>query len=211
MEHIDSFNTLAAHKTIQALSKRNMEGYYCETKEDALKKVLELIPEGSKVSWGGSQTLLQVGIIDALNTGNYVALDRSQAQTPEEYEQIHFEAMRSDYYLMSTNAVTKDGKLVNIDGSGNRLAALMFGPKNVIVVAGMNKLVSNEDMGISRARNFAAPLNAMRLKRATPCVTTGLCNSCHVDDCICSHTVITRASNKKNRIKVILVGETLGF
>lgn len=211
MTPTQTYYSLTAHKTVEALKRRKMEGYFCETKEDALKKVLELMPEGSSVAWGGSQTLIQAGILHAVKSGSYRAIDRDSAPNPVEKAKCELEAFSADYYLMSTNAITFSGTLINIDGFGNRLAALMYGPKNVIIVAGANKLVPNEEAGMLRARNLAAPMNTIRIGLGAPCVSAGLCHNCNHDECACSHILTTRMSRQKNRIKVILVGESLGF
>lgn len=200
-----------AENVIQGFRKRNIEGYYVENAEAAKKKVIELMKENSSVSWGGSLTLKDIGILDELKAGNYDLLDRKTAETKEERDEIYHQALNCDYYLMSSNAITQSGKLINIDGTGNRLAALMYGPKNVIVVAGMNKVAVDEESAIKRASNQAGAANAIRLDKDTPCTRIGYCTSCHVDDTICSHTVVTRFSHPDDRIKVILVGEELGF
>jgi len=206
-----TYNALNAYKIIQNLNKRNMAGYYCETKQEALEKALSLIPPEAIVSWGGSQSILEIGLLSALKMRGNPLLDRDSAATPEEREAIQHRALSCDYYLMSANAVTMDGKLINIDRTGNRLAALIYGPKNVLVIAGMNKVEPDEAAGMARARNHAAPINAIRVQAATPCATTGQCQDCTVEECICSQVLITRMSQTKNRIKVILAGESLGF
>jgi len=197
---------------IKNLEKRQMEAYYCPDRASALQKVLEMIPEGSSVGWGGSMTMKETGILDAIKeSGSYTPIDRDAAQTPEEQRKVYAEICASDYFLMSTNAITLDGELVNIDGRGNRVAFLCFGPQNVIVVAGMNKLVSDVRAGFQRVRDIAAPPNTVRLERNTPCAVTGRCGNCFSPECICSSAVITRRSHVPGRIKVILVGEELGY
>ncbi len=200
-----------ASTVIKALNKRKMDGYYCPTSEEAVNQALELMNEGSVVTWGGSMTIRDIGLLDKIKKSNYKTLDRSTASTPEEVEQIYYHAFASDYYLMSSNAITLDGKLVNIDGNGNRVACLIYGPKNVIIIAGMNKVVSNEEMAIHRIKTEACPPNSVRLNINTPCAKSGYCQNCLSDDCICCQTVITRMSRKQHRIKVILVGESLGY
>jgi L-lactate utilization protein LutB len=196
---------------IKQFEKRRIEAYYCDDKEQAKRKILELIADGSTVSWGGAMTLREIDLFDSLKNGNYNLLDRSTASTSEEVAEIYHKALSSDYYLMSSNAITLDGKLVNIDGNGNRVDALIYGPRNVIVVAGMNKVVLDEDAALKRVRNEASPINTVRLNMKTPCSITGKCADCLSDDCICCQTVITRMSRVPNRIKVILVGEELGY
>jgi hypothetical protein len=204
-------NENLANTIIKNMEKRRMEGYYCHTKEEAVKKVLELIPEGASIGWGGSVTLSETGVMDALNQGNYRMIDRMAGKTPEEVKKINAEIFCSDYFLMSSNAITIDGELVNIDGRANRVSYLCFGPENVIIVAGMNKIVHNVEAGIARTHNVAAPPNTVRLNRNTPCAKTGKCGDCYSPDCICGQVVITRLSLVPNRIKVVLVGEELGF
>ena len=200
-----------ANTIIEHMKKKNMEGYYCATSAEAVEKALSLMPEGSSVTWGGSVTLSECGLMDALQKNNYELIDRMSAKTPEEARQLYGQQVLADFFLMSSNAITIDGELVNIDGHSNRVACLCCGPKNVIVIAGMNKVVSDIDSGIKRVQNFAAPPNTVRLNRNTPCAKTGKCGNCYSSDCICSQIVITRRSSIPNRIKVILVGEELGF
>lgn len=202
---------LNAKKIITAFEKRGMEGYYCETKEEAIKKALELMKKGSKISWGGSMTLEEIGLLELLRKEDYSLLDRSTAKNNDETTEIYHKAFSADYYLMSSNAITMDGKLVNIDGTGNRVAALIYGPNNVIVIAGMNKVTPDEDSALKRARNQAAPMNTIRLNKKTPCVSVGSCKDCLSPDSICCNIVVTRMSKFPNRIKVILVGEELGY
>lgn len=188
-----------------------MEGYFCETCEDAVKKALELMPEGSVISWGGSMSISECGLMDALKKHSYTLIDRASAATEQEKREIYARTVMADYYLMSTNAITMDGELVNIDGFGNRVACLCSGPQNVIIIAGMNKVVNSVEAGIARIRTKAAPPNTTRLNKNTPCAKTGVCKNCFSPDCICSQTVITRRSGIPGRIKILLVNEDLGF
>jgi len=196
---------------IKNMEKRQMEGYYCATAKEAVQKALELVTEGASIGWGGSMTLIETGMLDALRQGNYHVIDREAVQTPEELRKLYGEICCSDFFFMSTNAITVDGELVNIDGRGNRVSFLCFGPQNVVILAGMNKIVSDVESGVKRVRDIAAPPNTVRLKRNTPCAVTGKCSDCLSPDCICSQVVITRRSAIPGRIKVILVGEELGF
>ncbi len=201
-----------AESVIKNLKKRNMEGFYCATADEAREKALSLIAPGEKVSFGGSVTIEESGILDALRGREDITLyDRATAKDAQEVGVIFRQAFSADTYLMSSNAITLDGELVNIDGNGNRVAALIFGPKQVIVVAGMNKIVSNEEEAVNRARNMAAPPNCIRLSKNTPCAATGRCGDCMGSETICCHTVVTRRSRDAGRIKVILVGEELGY
>lgn len=204
---------LRAKTIIKGLEKRNMEGVFCETKEDALSKALSYIEEGSSVTWGGSMSIEEIGLMDAVKNGNYKVIDRSVAKNYEEQREIFSKAVLADYYLMSSNAITLDGELINIDGTGNRVACLTYGPKNVIMIVGMNKIVNDVEDGIKRVRNFASPPNTLRLGLKTPCSMTGRCGDCYGDTCICSQIVVTRRQSAamRGRIKVILVGESLGY
>ena len=201
----------AAQTLIEHFSKRGIEAYYAEDGNAALKTALRFVTPGSRVSWGGSMTLEEIGLIDALKSGDWVVLDRSVPKTPEEMKEFYSKVAVCDYYFMSTNAMTLQGELVNIDGNGNRVASLIFGPENVIIVAGMNKLCPDLDSAVARARNTAAPMNTVRLNKETPCTQIGRCADCMRPDCICNQFVITRRSGIPGRIKIILVGESLGY
>ena len=194
----------------EAMKKRGFDAYYVSTAEEARAKALELIPENSTVSWGGSVTIDEIGLKKAVIDGGYNVINRDEAGTPEERTELMRKALTCDVFLMSANAVSEDGQLVNIDGNGNRVAALCFGPKEVIVVAGMNKVAGNIEEAYARARKFAAPVNAHRFNLGTPCNRTGMCSDCLSPDSICSQLVVTRRTSG-GRIKVILVGEDLGF
>lgn len=204
---------LRAQTIIKGLEKRNMEGVFCETKEDALAKALSYIEEGSSVTLGGSMSISEIGLMDAVKNGNYEIIDRSVAKNYDEQREIFSKAVLADYYLMSSNAITLDGELINIDGTGNRVACLTYGPKNVIMIVGMNKVVNDVEDGIKRVRNFASPPNTLRLGLKTPCSMTGRCGDCYGDTCICSQIVVTRRQSAamRGRIKIILVGESLGY
>ena len=204
-------NQNLANTIIKNMAKKNMEGYYCATSAEAVEKALSLMPEGASVTWGGSMTLTECGLMDALKTANYELIDRDTAQTPEDSRLMYAKQVMADYYLMSSNAITIDGELVNIDGRANRVSCLCWGPQNVIIIAGMNKVCSDVESAVQRVRNFAAPPNCVRLNRNTPCTQTGKCGDCYSPDCICSQVLITRRSSTPNRIKVILVGEELGY
>ncbi len=204
-------NEKLANTIIKNMAKKNLEGYYCATSAEAVEKALSLMPEGSSITWGGSLTLTECGLMDALQDKNYELIDRKDAKTPEENRIMYGRQVMADYFLMSSNAVTINGELVNIDGNSNRVACLCCGPQNVIVIAGMNKVATDVEDALKRVRNIAAPPNAMRLNRNTPCTQTGKCADCYSPECICSEIVITRRSSIPNRIKVILVGEELGL
>lgn len=197
-------------KVVEALKKRHFDAYYCQTAKEAVAQVLDLIPEGDVVAWGGSMTMQETGILDAVKE-RYEVIDRAAAADREEATAMMRRALTSDTFLMSSNAVTEDGQLLNIDGTGNRCAALIFGPKSVIVVAGMNKVVKTVADAESRARNIAAPMNAQRFGISTPCSSTGACADCISPDCICANMVRTRISKPTGKIKVVLVGEDYGM
>lgn len=204
-------NQNLANTMIKNMAKRNLEGYYCATSAEAVEKALSLMPEGSSVTWGGSMTLTECGLMDALKTANYEIIDRDTAKTPEEARVMYSKQVMADYYLMSTNAITVNGELVNIDGRSNRVSCLCWGPQNVIIIAGMNKVTSDVESAVQRVRNFAAPPNCVRLNKNTPCAQTGKCGDCYSSESICSQILVTRRSSTPNRIKVILVGEELGY
>ena len=188
-----------------------MEAYYVKTKEEALAKALELIPEGSSVSWGGSMSVQEIGLLDAVRAGNYEVLDRGTKGTRPEQEEVMHQALNCDVYLGSTNALSEDGILVNIDGNANRVAAYSYGPKTVLLIVGMNKVVKTEADAMSRAKHEAAPINAQRFRTQTPRVKNGTCADCKSPDCICCQILITRFSRVPKRTKVILADEDLGF
>ena len=209
-------------KTIKALKANRMEVYYAETPEEAKKIALSLIPEGSSCANGGSVTLAQTGIIDALKTGNYQYIDRMNPDfTQEQKEEAMRAAFSADFYLASANAITENGELYNVDGNSNRVAALLYGAKNVIIVAGTNKLVKDLDAAILRVKTVAAPKNAVRLSCNTPCAKLGHCislerNGGMTDGCmtparICDNFTVMAYQRHVNRIKVILVGAELGY
>ena len=209
-------------KTIKALKANRMEVYYAETPEQAKEIALSLIPEGSSCANGGSVTLTQTGIIDALKTGNYQYIDRMNPEfTQEQKEEAMRAAFSADFYLASANAITENGELYNVDGNSNRVAALLYGAKNVIIVAGTNKLVKDLDAAILRVKTIAAPKNAVRLSCNTPCAKLGHCislerNGGMTDGCmtparICDNFTVMAYQRHVNRIKVILVGTELGY
>lgn len=200
-----------ADSLIEKFNLRGIEGYYCDNAEDALIMAKRFLTPGCSISWGGSETLNEIGLLTELEASDYVLYDRTTAKTPEEKSLMYSKTVTADYYFMSSNAITLDGQLVNIDGNGNRVACLITGPKNVIIIAGMNKIVTDVNTGIERAHNIAAPPNVVRLGLHTPCAELGRCVNCLTDDCACCQIVITRKSKVPGRIKVILVGESLGY
>ena len=196
---------------VKNLQSRHFDAYYCENREQALQKALELIPEGSVVGWGGALSAEQIGLMKALHAGNYRPIDRSLAKDQEERDRMMKEIMFGDVFITGANGLSLDGQMVNIDGTGNRVAATIYGPKSVIVVAGMNKVEDNLEAAINRARTIAAPMNNQRFGNDNPCSATGTCGNCKNERCICNQIVITRHCRPIGRIKFILVGEELGF
>ena len=201
-------NELWAQTIIKGLESRNMTGYYAATKEEALKKALELIPEGSSVTMGGAMSAHEIGLVDAVKNGNYNFIDRDAM---EDKRAAMLAAYDADVFLSSVNAMTQDGVLVNIDGNANRVSAIAQGPKKVLFIVGMNKVCDDVDGAMKRARNVAAPINAQRFGLSTPCAKTGSCMNCKSPDTICCQFLITRFSRHKDRIHVILVNDELGF
>lgn len=211
----DSFSkrsALLAPKLIKALESRKFRAFYCADAKEAAEKALSLIPAGSTVSWGGSVTLRETGLIDRVCQAGLTVIDRDQAKNTEERFDLMRKALLCDVYLTSVNAISEDGILVNVDSMGNRTAAITFGPKSVIALVGMNKVCKTADDAEVRARTYAAPVNAARLSlEKTPCAVTGSCADCRTDECICSTIVKTRMCKIAGRITVILVGEPLGY
>lgn len=206
-ENMKKRNERLAQTVIKGLQSRNMTGYYAEDKEAALKQALKLIEENSTISMGGCMSAHEIGLVQALQEGNYQYLDRSKMEPREGL----LAAYDSDVFLSSANAMTSDGILVNIDGNSNRVSCIAQGPKKVIFIVGMNKVCDDLDSAMKRARNVAAPINAQRFEVKTPCKETGKCFDCKSPDTICCQFLITRYSRHTDRIHVILVNDTLGF
>ena len=207
-ENIIKRNDLLAPNIIKSLKTRNMDGYYAHDREEAVKIALELIPEGSTVTMGGGMSVHEIGLVNALKEGNYNFIDRDEY---EDKRAAMLAAYDADVFLASANAMTEDGVLVNIDGNANRVSAIAQGPKKVVLIVGMNKVCSDVDGAMKRARNVAAPINAQRFGLNTPCAKTGSCMNCKSPDTICCQFLITRYSHHPGRIHVILVREDLGF
>lgn len=206
-ENMKKRNERLAQTVIKGLQSRNMTGYYAEDKEAALKQALELIEENSTISMGGCMSAHEIGLVQALQEGNYQYLDRSKMEPREGL----LAAYDSDVFLSSANAMISDGILVNIDGNSNRVSCIAQGPKKVIFIVGMNKVCDDLDSAMKRARNVAAPINAQRFEVKTPCKETGKCFDCKSPDTICCQFLITRYSRHTGRIHVILVNDNLGF
>ena len=206
-ENLVKRNECLARTVIKGLESRNMSGYYAADKEEALKQALQLIPEGSSIAMGGCMSAHEIGLIKALEEGNYNYMDRDKM----ERRAALMAAYDADVFLSSANAITDDGIMVNIDGNSNRVSCIAQGPKKVVFIVGMNKVCSDLDAAMKRARNVAAPANAQRFEVKTPCKTAGKCFDCKSPDTICCQFLITRYSRHKDRIHVILVNDTLGL
>ncbi len=199
-------------RTIDSLEKNNMSGYYVQTEEEALKKIEELISEGDTVSVGGSMTLFEIGVIELLRNGKYNFLDRYQVGlSPAEIKEVFRKSFFADAYFTGTNAITENGELYNVDGNGNRVAAMLYGPDKVIVVAGRNKIVKDIDQAILRVKEMAAPANNVRLNRDNPCTMTGYCMDCTQESRICNEYTVIKRQGNKNRIHVIIINKELGY
>ena len=196
---------------VKNLRSRHYEAYYCETKQQALEKALELIPKGATVGWGGAMSAKQIGLLDAVNNGDYRAIDRDKAPNPQARKQAMKDCLLADVFITGANGLSMDGQMVNINGNGNRVAAIVYGPESILVIAGMNKVMDTLDAAMIRARTIAAPMNKQRFDLQTPCEITGTCGDCKSEGCICNQILITRNSKPAGRIKVILVGEELGL
>lgn len=207
-ENIFIRNEKLAQKVIKGLESRNMTGYYASSAEEAKKIALELIPEGASVTMGGGMSVHEIGLVDALKNGNYNFIDRDAAQDKRAAMLAAYDA---DFFLSSCNAITEDGIMINIDGNSNRVSAICQGPKKVLFIVGMNKVCSDVDGAMKRARNVAAPINAQRFGLNTPCSKTGSCFDCKSPDTICCQFLMTRFSRHEGRIHVILVNDSLGF
>lgn len=209
MSYITDSYALSGETLVKQFKKRNMEAFYCATKEEAKEKILSMIPNGSSVTWGGTESMEEAGVCEAIRQGDYEFIDRKKAKTPEESRALYGQIVCADYFLTSSNAFTKDGILVNIDGASNRVACIAHGPAHVIFLISMDKLCANVDEAIERIHTHACPPNALRVKANTPCSKTGVCADCLSSDCICCQTLITRFSRVPDRIKVVLCGEKL--
>ena len=212
MTPIEKRNQLLAEKMIKNLRRRNMEAFYCPTAQDAVAQVQALIADGSSVTWVGSMTIRDMGLPQALRErGTLEVLDRDLVEDAQEKQQMYLKAFSADVYLSSANAISEDGVIVNIDGNGNRVAAITWGPRMVIFVIGLNKVAATVQDAISRARSTASPINAQRFDISTPCHNDGVCHNCNSPESICSYIHLLRNSRNGNRHKVVLVGENLGY
>lgn len=204
----DKRNERLAQRMIQHLERRHFQAFYCPTAAEAVEKVSSLIPDGSSVTWGGSMTLRDMGLTAKLHQRDLQVFDRDLA---DDKEQVYRKAFEADYYLSSANAISENGVIVNIDGNGNRVAAITYGPRHVIFVIGMNKVMPHVESALDRARGTAAPINAARFSIKTPCLIDGVCHDCHSADSICNYIHFLRHSHPVGRHIVVLVGEDLGY
>lgn len=200
------------NKVIKALEENNMNGYLVNSKEELISKIEELTNSGDIVACGGSMSLFEAGVIDHLRSGRYEFLDRYKKDlTQEDIKEIYRKSFFADTYFASANAITEDGKIFNVDGNGNRVAAILYGPDKVVLIVGVNKIVKNIEQAVARNRAISGPANAKRLNLSTPCIKTGQCMECNIEDRICcEYTVIKRQRNPK-RMHVIFINDTLGF
>ena len=204
-------NERLAKTVIKHLERRHIQGFFCATAAEAVKQVSELIEDGSSVTWGGTMTVRDLGIPDMLRSrGTLEVLDRDLVETPEEKLAMYLKAFSTDVYLTSANAISEDGIIVNIDGNGNRVAAITWGPKKVIFVIGMNKVAQTVEAALARVRGTASPINAARFDIKTPCQTDGVCHNCNSPESICNYVHFLRNS-PRGRHQVVLVGEDLGY
>ncbi len=199
-------------RTVQAINKNNMNGYYAKDREELIRIIEDIVSENSLVSCGGSMTLFETGVMEYLRSGRYKFLDRYKEDiTREEVVNMFKESFFADAYFTSSNAVTENGELYNVDGNGNRVAAMLYGPEKVIVICGVNKIVKNVEEAIKRNRECAAPINAKRLNKETPCSKIGYCMDCKSKDRICNEYTLIKRQNRKERMHIIFLNENLGY
>lgn len=205
-------NEMKINRTIEALKKNNINGYYAKNRDEVIKLIEDIVAEGSKVAVGGSETLSELGVLEHLRSGRYDFLDRYKAGlTPEEVTNIFKQSFLADAYLSGCNAITENGELYNVDGNGNRVAAMLYGPDKVIVICGVNKIVKDVDEAIKRNRAISAPMNAKRLKRKTPCAKVGYCMDCNSPERICNEYTLIKKQRLPERMHVIFLNENLGY
>ena len=211
-ENLKWVNEQKIIRTIEALEKNNMNGYLVEDEEELIDKIKEIVSEGSMVACGGSMSLFETGVIDHLRSDRYKFLDRyKEGLTKEEVVKIYKEAFFADAYFSSSNAITEDGQLYNVDGNGNRVAALLYGPEKVIIICGVNKIVATLEDAIKRNKAVSAPANAKRLNKNTPCTKVGYCMNCNSKERICSEYTVIKRQSIKGRIHVIFLNKEIGY
>ncbi|TCK98739.1 YkgG family uncharacterized protein [Natranaerovirga hydrolytica] len=211
-EHLKWHDDLKIENLLKNIHKNNMLGFYLETKVELINKIKELTPKGSVVGVGDSMTLFETGVIDLLRTDDYLFLDKyNEDLTRKEKDEMYAKNFTADTFISGTNAITEKGELYNVDGYGNRVAPISFGPKQVIIVIGINKIVKDLDAAEKRVKNTAAPIDAKRLNKDTPCTKVGYCVDCKSEDRICNHIAIIKRHMIKDRIKIMIVDESLGY
>lgn len=206
----DAMKRMADH-VIEGLKKRNMEGFYCATKAEAADMIMGMIAPGSKVTWGGSSSMKDLGLVEKIQNGDYTVIEYPAHEKEIAGNPIYQNVVGADYFIMGTNAITVNGELINVDGASNRVGCLVHGPKHVIVIAGLNKLVKNVEDGYNRIQTQICPIIADATNRKTPCGVAGFCADCHSPECMCCNIVVTRHSRYTGRIKVVIVGENVGI
>jgi L-lactate utilization protein LutB len=206
------FQEKQIERTIKALKKNNFEALFVWDSKAAFEEVMKRIPDGATVGIGGSVTLTQLGLQEALEKrGIHLIWPFQQAKNEEERLRLIQKSFSADVFLSSTNAITEDGKLFNVDASGNRVGAMLIGPKKTIILAGVNKIVRDLQAAEKRVKEWVAPQNVKRLSRKTPCVETGVCADCSSPDRICNIYVTLAKKPARMEMVVILVGEKLGI
>lgn len=211
-QHLSAILQLKVERLIKNLEKNQMKGVFIENRDALLEYLNQQVSDGSKVAVGGSQTLFELGVIDYLRDRNVVFFDRyKEGLTAEERKDVFRNSFFADYYLTSTNAITVDGHLYNIDHTGNRIAAMIYGPDKVFVVIGVNKIVDTEEEALGRIRAIAAPANNVRLNRDTPCTKLGSCTECNAKDRICSQYSMIKRQSEKDRIEVLILPTEFGY
>ncbi|QCX34727.1 lactate utilization protein [Caloramator sp. E03] len=199
-------------RTIENLEKNNIEAFFVQDEKELIDKIMDLVPENATVSVGGSMTLFETGVIEHLRSGRYNFLDRyKEGLSMDDIKEIYRKSFFADAYFTSSNAITEEGEIYNVDGNGNRVAAMIYGPDKVIIVAGINKIVKDLDEAIERNRAMSAPANAKRLNKNTPCAKIGYCMDCTSPERICRNYVLIKSQGKKGRMYVIFVNKHFGY
>lgn len=205
-------NETKINRTIEALKKNNMNGYYAKNRDEVIELIKSIVSEGSKVAVGGSETLSELGVLEHLRSGRYDFLDRyKEGLTPEEIVEVFKQSFLVDAYFSGCNAVTENGELYNVDGNGNRVAAMLYGPDKVIVVCGVNKIVKDVDEAIKRNRAISAPMNVRRLNKKTPCAKVGYCMDCNSPERVCNEYTLIKKQRLPERMHVIFLNENIGY
>lgn len=211
-KNVQWVNEKKIEKTINNLEKNNIKGYYAKSNDELINIIKDIAKEGEMVSAGGSMTLFETKVIDLLRSGRYNFLDReAENLTSADIKEIYRKSFCADTYFSSANAITEEGEIFNVDGNGNRVAAMLYGPDKVILVVGVNKIVKNINEAVNRNKNLSGPANAKRLNKETPCAKVGYCMDCKSDDRICCEYTVIKRQRTENRIHVIFINDALGF